>query len=42
MFLIPGLLIAMYVTETPIPEEYKVEIPRYLRAMFKDSGGWGM
>src|ERR1700737_3454418 len=26
MFLLPGLVIAMYITETPIPDEWRVEI----------------
>lgn len=28
LFLLPGIVIAMYVTETPIPEEWKIEIAR--------------
>lgn len=46
MFLLPGIIIAMYVTKTPIPEEWKIEIARYLANMQRDGGeddqGWGM
>ncbi|RCH94543.1 Lanosterol synthase (Oxidosqualene--lanosterol cyclase), partial [Rhizopus stolonifer] len=43
MFLIPGLLIAHYVTNTPIPEPMRLELIRYLlnRAHHED-GGWGI
>lgn len=43
MFLLPGLVITWYVTETPIPESHKIEIQNYLfaRAHPKD-GGWGL
>lgn len=43
MFLLPGLAIGMYVTETPIPDAWRVEIARYLwhRQHPKD-GGWGI
>lgn len=46
MFLLPGIIIVMYVTKTPIPPEWKVEIARYLANMQRDAGpddqGWGM
>ncbi|BGP01530.1 Lanosterol synthase (Oxidosqualene--lanosterol cyclase) [Rhodotorula toruloides] len=46
MFLLPGIIIAMYVTKTPIPEEWKIEIARYLANMQRDGGeddqGWGI
>ncbi|GAA5998590.1 lanosterol synthase ERG7 [Rhodotorula paludigena] len=46
MFLLPGIIIALYVTKTPIPEEWKVEIARYLANMQRFSGdddqGWGI
>ena len=43
MFLLPGLVIAWYVTETPIPEHYKIEINRYLFAhQNPEDGGWGL
>ena len=43
MFLIPGLIIAMYITETPIPEEWKIEITRYLALNANPTdGGWGL
>jgi len=43
MFLLPGLVITWYVTETPIPVSHAVEIKNYLfsRAHPED-GGWGL
>lgn len=43
MFLIPCLVIAMYISETPMPEPWRIEIIRYLitRAHPVD-GGWGV
>ncbi|CAG8534492.1 20617_t:CDS:10 [Dentiscutata erythropus] len=43
MFLIPGLIIAMYITHIPIPEVWRIEIIRYLvnKANPVD-GGWGL
>lgn len=43
MFLTPGFVITMYITNTPIPEEWKIEMIRYLvnRANPHD-GGWGL
>ena len=43
MFLLPGLIITWYVTETPIPEPYKIEIKNYLYArQHPKDGGWGL
>ncbi|GAA5852349.1 hypothetical protein JCM8547_006750 [Rhodosporidiobolus lusitaniae] len=46
MFLLPGIIIALYVTKTPIPEEWKIEIARYLSNMQRTGGvddqGWGI
>jgi len=43
MFLIPGLVITWYVTETPIPEEFAIEIKNYLYArQHPVDGGWGL
>lgn len=43
MFLLPGLIIGMYVTKTAIPEPWKIEIARYLwHRRSKSDGGWGM
>ncbi|KAN0060054.1 Lanosterol synthase (Oxidosqualene--lanosterol cyclase) [Thecaphora frezii] len=43
MFLLPGLIIGMYVTQTPIPEEWRIEIARYLwNRADKTDGGWGI
>ncbi|KAJ3324388.1 Lanosterol synthase (Oxidosqualene--lanosterol cyclase) [Boothiomyces sp. JEL0866] len=43
MFLIPGLVIVMYITKTPFPAGYKAEIARYLvNKAHKEDGGWGI
>jgi len=43
MFLLPGLVITWYVTETPIPQSYTIEIIRYLFARANpEDGGWGL
>ena len=43
MFLLPGLVITWYVTESEIPPEYAIEIRRYLFArQHKKDGGWGL
>lgn len=46
MFLLPGIIIVMYVTKTPIPPEWKIEIARYLANLQRDGGpddqGWGI
>ncbi|PGH16342.1 hypothetical protein AJ79_01884 [Helicocarpus griseus UAMH5409] len=43
MFLLPGLLVTWYVTGTPIPPEYAIEIKRYLFArQHPEDGGWGL
>ena len=42
MFLLPGLIIGMYVTKTQIPEEWKIEIVRYLANRVNKDGGWGL
>lgn len=43
MFLLPGLIITYYVTNTPIPPEYATEIKRYLFArQHPEDGGWGL
>lgn len=42
MFLLPGLLITWYVTETPIPEAYRIEMTNYLWARQNKDGGWGL
>lgn len=43
MFLTPGLVIAMYVTQTPIPEAWRLEIIKYLvNTANKEDGGWGL
>ncbi|KAK2811543.1 hypothetical protein FQN50_002166 [Emmonsiellopsis sp. PD_5] len=43
MFLLPGLIITWYVTNTPISPEYATEIKRYLFArQHPQDGGWGL
>ncbi|MCJ1398857.1 Lanosterol synthase (Oxidosqualene--lanosterol cyclase) [Xylographa trunciseda] len=43
MFLLPGLVITWYVTETPIPPYISIEIKRYLFArQHPEDGGWGL
>ena len=43
MFVIPGIIITYYVTDTPIPPEYAVELRRYLFArQNREDGGWGL
>jgi len=43
MFLLPGLVISMYVTKLPVPEEWKIEIVKYLfNRAHPEDGGWGM
>ena len=43
MFLLPGLVIAWYVTGTPIPDPTSVEIKRYLfNRQHPVDGGWGL
>ena len=43
MFLLPGVVITWYVTETPIPTPVATEIKRYLFArQNKEDGGWGL
>ena len=43
MFLLPGLIITWYVTETPIPRPYAVEIKNYLFArQHPEDGGWSL
>lgn len=42
MFLLPGFVITYYVTETPIPEEQKIEMINYVFARQAKDGGWGL
>ena len=43
MFLLPGLVITWYVTDTPIPVERAIEIRNYLFARaHPEDGGWGL
>ena len=43
MFLLPGVFITWYVTETPISEAVAIETKRYLFARQNlEDGGWGL
>lgn len=42
LFLMPGLIIGMYVTNTPIPAEWSIEMKRYLLNRVNKDGGWGL
>lgn len=43
MFLLPGMVFAWYVTQTPIPTPIAIEMRRYLFARQNpDDGGWGL
>lgn len=42
MFLLPGLVIASYVTETPLPESHQVLMSRYMLNHQNNDGGWGL
>ncbi|KAJ3292136.1 Lanosterol synthase (Oxidosqualene--lanosterol cyclase) [Rhizoclosmatium sp. JEL0117] len=43
MFLIPGLVITMYITKTPWKPGQRIELINYLRARaHKEDGGWGI
>lgn len=42
MFLIPGCVIALYVTNSEIRPEWRVEMIRYLTARQAEDGGWGL
>ncbi|KAF2274408.1 lanosterol synthase [Westerdykella ornata] len=43
MFLLPGLVITWYVTETPIPTSHAIEIKNYIFArQHPVDGGWGL
>jgi hypothetical protein len=42
LFLIPGLVIGLYVTGRTLREEQRVEMIRYLMRRRKKEGGWGL
>ena len=43
MFILPACIIALFVTNTPIPSSWRAEIQRYLAARANpDDGGWGL
>ncbi|KAI9791601.1 MAG: Lanosterol synthase (Oxidosqualene--lanosterol cyclase) [Peltula sp. TS41687] len=43
MFLLPGLVVTWYVTQTPVPASHMIEMRRYLFArQHPEDGGWGL
>jgi lanosterol synthase len=42
LFLLPGLVVTWYVTESQIPESHRIEIINYLFARQSEEGGWGL
>ncbi|KAL9054094.1 MAG: hypothetical protein Q9162_004351 [Coniocarpon cinnabarinum] len=42
LFLLPGFVIAWFVTGTKIPDERRIEICNYLWAQQNEDGGWGL
>ncbi len=42
MFLLPGLVIASYVTETPFPESHQALMKQYFLNHQNPDGGWGL
>lgn len=41
-FLTPGIVFTMYITRTPVPEPWRIEMIRYLANHVNEDGGWGM
>ncbi|EAQ93307.1 hypothetical protein CHGG_01542 [Chaetomium globosum CBS 148.51] len=41
-FLLPGLVFAMYITGTPVPSPWRIEMTRYLARRANADGGWGL
>ncbi|PSN63824.1 terpene synthase [Corynespora cassiicola Philippines] len=41
-FLLPGIVFAMYITKKPIPEEWKIEMTRWICKHQNEDGGWGL
>ncbi|XP_071811982.1 lanosterol synthase-like [Apostichopus japonicus] len=42
LFLMPGLIIVLYITKTEFPEAFKQEFVRYLRRVQVKDGGWSL
>ncbi len=42
MFLLPGLVIASYITDTPFPPPYQILMKRYMLNHQNSDGGWGL
>ena len=41
-FLLPGLVFAMYISDVPVPDEWRIEMMRYLANHANEDGGWGL
>ncbi|KAI6245711.1 Lanosterol synthase [Erysiphe necator] len=41
-FLLPGIIFSMYISDTPVPDEWKLEIFRFLSNHVNNDGGWGL
>lgn len=42
LFLMAGIVMAWYITGTPIPDSHKIEMRNYLFARQEKEGGWGL
>lgn len=42
LFLLPGLVIGSYITNASFPDEWRIEITRYLQSEQNSDGGWGL
>lgn len=42
MFLLPGLIIVSYITDTPLPLSFQKSIIAYIRNQQNQDGGWGL
>ncbi len=40
--MLPGLVFAMFISETTIPQEWKIEMTQYLSYHVNEDGGWGL
>ncbi|KAM3065667.1 Lanosterol synthase (Oxidosqualene--lanosterol cyclase) [Clarireedia jacksonii] len=41
-FLIPGLVFALYISKSRFPDEWKIEMTRYIANIQNKDGGWGL
>lgn len=40
--MLPGLVFAMFISETPIPNEWSIEMVRFISYHANQDGGWGL